>query len=236
MPRAFGYNAAAFTAGTEVPVNAATYNEPAAATPLSIKSASANDAAAGTGVRTIKVTYYTLDASGNILGPFTYTATLNGTTAVQIDAANAIRLIDKVEALTVGSGGVAAGAISLFPSTDGTGTAIVALAAGDRRTYIGHAYVPTGRRLFVDDIQVESGEVATVQTQFNLRSTSYPLANVADKALTATLAAQGLVGTRSLGPPTPLAVVQGPARVQLYATPGNTASASVRAEFGYHYA
>jgi hypothetical protein len=187
-------------------------------------------------VRTIKVTYYTLDASGNILGPFTYTATLNGTTAVQIDAANAIRLIDKVEALTVGSGGVAAGAISLFPSTDGTGTAIVALAAGDRRTYIGHAYVPTGRRLFVDDIQVESGEVATVQTQFNLRSTSYPLANVADKALTATLAAQGLVGTRSLGPPTPLAVVQGPARVQLYATPGNTASASVRAEFGYHYA
>jgi len=49
-------------------------------------------------------------------------------------------------------------------------------------------------------------------------------------------AAQGLAGTRSLGPGTPIAVVQGPARVQLYATPGNTASASVRAEFGYHYA
>jgi hypothetical protein len=234
MPRALGYVATSAT--TEAAVNGTTYNEPSVAAALSIKSASANDTAAGTGVRTVKVTYYTLASDGTILGPFTYTATLNGTTAVQIDAATAIRLIDKIEAITVGSGGVAAGAISIYPSTDGTGTAIAAIASGDLRTFLAHAYVPSGRRLSVCDLQVDSGEATTVQTRFTLKKLAYGVTGAAELPLTAALAAQGLAGTRSLGPvPAPLAVVAGPARVALYVTPGAATGTTQRAEFGYYY-
>lgn len=235
MPRAFGSVATAAT--SEAAVNDSTYNEPSAATALSIKSASVNDAAAGTGVRTVQVRYFLLDASGNITGPFTYTATLNGTTAVAIDATNAIRLIDSITALTVGSGGVAAGDISIYPSADGTGTPICALKTGARRTNLGHAYVPSGSRLNVTDVQVESGEASTVQTQFSLRAITYPIANVADRVLTNALGAQGFAGTRSLGNGSglPLAIVAGPARVQLYTTPGAVTGTTQRAEFGYYY-
>lgn len=231
MPRALGYVATSAT--TEVAVNSAAYNEQSSNGQRSIKSASANDAAAGTGVRTVKLTYFSI-ISGVVEGPFTETLTLNGTTAVPTVATN-IGLVDKIEALTVGSGGVAAGAISLFTANDGTGTAIAAIAAGDRRTYLGQTYVPSGRRLTVTDIAVVSGEAATFQTRFNLRALYYGVANAAEQSLTSALASRGLNGTQQLGPPGgPIAIVQGPARVRLYVTPGDTTGTTQRGEFGYY--
>lgn len=230
MGRALGYVNASLTAGTEVAVNGTAYVEQTSGAQRSIKSANAADTAAGTGARTVRLTYFTLDASGNISGPFSEVLTLNGTTAVPTVGAN-IALIDRLEVLTAGSSGVPAGALTLYTDNAGAGSAIAIVAAGDRRTYLGHAYVPTGRVLTITDVAIESGEVTTVQTLLNLRALAYGNAASIEQALTAALAVQGLNGTRVTNSPLRVA---GPARVQLYATPGNTATANVRGEFGYY--
>lgn len=228
MGRAFGYLATSAT--TEAAVNATTYTEPTSGAQRSIKSASANDAAAGTGARTVKLTYYALDASGNIAGPYSEVLTLNGTTAVPTVNTN-IALIDKLEILTAGSGGIGAGAISLYTDNAGAAAVITSIAAGDRRTFLAHAYVPTGRRLTVTDVQVASGEAATVQTGFALRALPYGVTGAIEQVLTEALAALGLGGTRSL---VSAAIVAGPARVQLYVTPGAATGTTQKAEFGYY--
>ena len=230
MARAMGYVNAALTAGTEVAVNGTAYAEQTSGAQRSIKSSSANDAAAGTGARTVRLVFYTLDASGNIQGPYTEILTLNGTTAVPTVNTN-IALIDRLEVLTVGSGLVAAGALSLYTDNAGAGSVICSVAAGDRRTYMGHAYVPTSRVLTITDVTVESGEATTVQTLFNLRSLAYGNSANGEQIMTNALSAQGLNGTRSISNPLRVA---GPARVQMYATPGATATATVRGEFGYY--
>lgn len=76
-----------------------------AAGAVSVVSASANDAAAGTGARTIRVTG--LDAS---YFEVSETVTLNGTTPVSLTAT--MLRINRVEVLTAGSGEVNAGAIT----------------------------------------------------------------------------------------------------------------------------
>lgn len=232
MGQAFGYVNAALTAGTEVACNATTYTEPTSGAQRSVKSASANDAAAGTGARTVKLTYYTLDALGNIAGPYSEVLTLNGTTAVPTVGLN-IALIDRIEVLTAGSGGVPAGAISLYTDNAGAAAVITSIAAGDRRTFLAHAYVPTGRRITVTDIEVLSGEVVTVQTVFGLRSLTYGVAGAAEQAITNALSAQGLNGTRTFGG---APAVAGPARLQLYCTPGATAGGAtlLKGQFGYY--
>lgn len=84
-----------------------TYVFPAAAQQMQIVSTSANDTAAGTGVRTIIMDY--LDGSYN---PQQAIITLNGTTPVTTVATNILR-INGFHATSVGSGGFAAGNISL---------------------------------------------------------------------------------------------------------------------------
>lgn len=229
--RAFGYIATAAT--TEAAVNGTTYTEPTVGAQRSVKSGSANDTAAGTGVRSVRIVYYTLAADGTIAGPFSEIVVLNGVTAVPTVATN-ICLIDRVEAVTVGSGGVAAGIITLATDNAGTG-AICTIAAGERRTYLAHAYVPNGRRLNITDVTLDSGEAVTVETRFDLRALAYGVANAAEAPITNGLRAQGLSGAwQILGQGAPLAVVSGPARVQLYATPGAITGTTQRGDFGYY--
>lgn len=230
MPRAIGY--ASTSAITEVPLAGTTINEQASGAQRSIKSASANDAAAGTGVRTVRVWYYTLSAAGVITGPFSEVLTLNGTTAVPTIAAN-IALVDRIEALTVGGGGVAAGAISLFTANDGTGTAIAAIAAGDTRTFLAQVYVPSGRRCFINEVAVASGEATTVATNYRFKALQYGVAGAIEQVLPGAVAAGGLGGSRGVTAGA-LAVVAGPARVRLYVTPGAVGAAVTKGEFSYY--
>lgn len=231
--RAFGYIATAAT--TEAAVNGTTYTEPTVGAQRSVKSGSANDTAAGTGIRSVRIVYYTLAADGTIAGPFSEIVALNGVTAVPTVNTN-ICLIDRVEAVTVGSGGVAAGIITLATDNAGTG-AICTIAAGERRTYMAHAYVPNGRRLNITDVTLDSGEVATVETRFDLRALGYNTnpPTAVEAAITNGLRAQGLSGAWQIfGQSGPLAVVSGPARVQLYTTPGAATAAVQRGDFGYY--
>lgn len=88
-------------------------------------SSSTNDTAAGTGARTISISG--LDTS---FARFTETITMNGQTSVSIVTTNVL-LIDKIEVLTAGSGGLNAGIVQCGTGSNTSGDPAVP-----------HAYLP----------------------------------------------------------------------------------------------
>lgn len=172
------------TAGSLFEMRSTTYTEPAAAAQRSFASSSANDTAAGTGARTVRLTYY--DGSGD--GPLTEIVTLNGVTSVATVATN-IRFIEEIEVVTAGSGGFNAGTISLFVNNAGGGGTIGSIGIGNIVTGVGnnttlwaHHYVPLGYTTHFSVLVcgIISGGSAT-NAQFWLR-VGYPLvANSADQ-------------------------------------------------------
>lgn len=138
----YGGSASVLTA-----IRATTYTEQTTNFTGSVKSTSANDASAGTGARTVIITYY--DQTG--AGPLTETVTLNGTTAVNLVNTNHC-FIEKMVVVTVGSTGSNAGTISLFTGTGGTGTTVgsigfgtITSTIGDNTTLWAHHYTPVGK-------------------------------------------------------------------------------------------
>lgn len=110
-----GYNpSASTTAATVWAVGTGSYVQLLTGTALEAVSGSANDAAAGTGARTIRV--WGLDAS---YLPFMETVTLNGVTPVPLANTSAVA-INAVEILTAGSGGTNAGDIDIRTVTGST--------------------------------------------------------------------------------------------------------------------
>lgn len=112
---------------------------PAAGVQMSIVSTSANDAAAGTGVRTMDIHY--LDAS---LVEQVETVTLNGTTPVLTVATN-IRFVQCMHMVTFGTSKVAAGNIT---ASNG-GQNYAQISATQARCSSSVRMVPAGKRLIV---------------------------------------------------------------------------------------
>lgn len=129
---------------------------------MTVTSSSANDASsAGTGVRKINIVY--IDSTG---AQQSEEVALNGITGVPTVATD-IRFIQEVHMSAVGSGGAAAGNISV---TNG-GTTYGYLAAGDKRSTNAFRMVPTGYRMVVH--RVFPGAIsgtAAAQVQINLGS------------------------------------------------------------------
>lgn len=230
MGRAIGQVATA--AGAEAAIEATTYTEPTAGAQRSLASSSALDTAAGTGARQVRVTYYTLAADGTIAGPFAELVTLNGVTAVPMVALN-VALVEKLEVLAAGSGGVAAGTISLFVNNAGAGGTIGTIAAGARQTFWGHHYVASKRQCRVADFAIAGGDAAGAA--FSLRSAQYGAAGIGPELeLTGSMLASNATspaGGEYLYPTPPL--VLGPARIRGYVTPANGNAQTSRASFGY---
>jgi hypothetical protein len=114
-------------------------NTPTSGQTLYLYSSSASDTAAGTGARTVKTVY--LDGSGNQL---TRTDTLNGSSAVSIGSG--YTAIQWMETVTAGSGGVAAGNVTISsangsPSVSNT---FEQMTAGGNRSGSMRYVVPTG--------------------------------------------------------------------------------------------
>ncbi len=151
--RSYGYTGT--SAVTVKAVRATVYTPPGNNAQRSIVSTSVNDAAAGSGARTVKITYF--DATG--AGPFTETLTLNGTTAVNTVGTN-IAFIERIDVLTVGAGGSNAGTINLQTLINGGGTTIGSIAAGDNQTNWAHHYVPVGKTCYVILIEGSASVVA----------------------------------------------------------------------------
>ena len=106
---------------------------------MSLVSTSADDAAAGTGVRTLELHY--LDAS---LAEQSETVTMNGTTPVLTVATN-IRFIQYMHLVTAGSGKAAAGNIS---ASNG-GSTYSYIGTGEVRCSSSVRMVPAGKRIIV---------------------------------------------------------------------------------------
>lgn len=127
-----------------------------------IVSSSVNDAAAGTGIRTLEIAY--LDTNYNMQ---VENITMNGTTPVNTVATN-IQRIWWIHAITVGSDGVAAGNISL-QNTAGTVT-YEYIAAGENRSLTSHFTIPNNTTGYVLGWQASSVLAAGA---IRLRATSH---------------------------------------------------------------
>lgn len=138
------------TSGVLTAVRATAYTEQTTNFTGSVKSSSTSDTnSAGTGARSITITYY--DQTG--AGPFTESANLNGTTAVNLVNTNHC-FIEKIVVTTVGSTGSNQGTISLFTGAAGAGTTVGTIGVGnqvpngtvgDNTTLWAHHYTPINK-------------------------------------------------------------------------------------------
>jgi hypothetical protein len=206
------------TANTRNIVNATTYTEQTTEAVRSLKSTSADDTAAGTGARVVRITYYNALCEG----PFTVDVTMNGTTAVPTLPTN-ICFVEKMEVISVGSSGSNSGVISLYANSLGTGTVIGSIGYGtinagfgDNRTFWGHHYVATGHEAtfatFV--VSADSGGSGT-SAEFNFQAHNPLDPTSPDVIISDLLLATGSV-IRTLAYPVK---VTGPAHVIIYAVP-----------------
>jgi len=113
---------------------------PASPTVMQISSSSADDAAAGTGARTV----YILGINGTG-GYVEETVTLNGQT--EVNTVNSYDAIQTMTVMSVGSGGVNAGTIYAGTGTVTAGVPAVpysAMGVGDNTSLVGHWTCPVG--------------------------------------------------------------------------------------------
>lgn len=178
----------------------------------SIKSASANDTAAGTGIRTVKITYY--DASMN--GPFSETMTMNGTTAVATVNSD-ICYLEKMEAITAGSGGFAAGNITFWTNNNGTGINYGGILIGEMYAPWSHHYVGAGRTCYLQGLTASCSKAGKIRMHM-----INPVGNPTIGQIT--LAEFRLIANTSFYLPMGSFPVVGPAFINIGATPDGTAS------------
>lgn len=116
---------------------------------LDIKSSSASDAAAGTGCRTVKVTY--INNSNNLVE--SAAIALNGLTNV-VGVLTGVNQVLWMETATAGSGGVAAGNVIL--SITGGGAAVGQITAGGNKSRSAIFMIPQGYTGYIKDWQVSA--------------------------------------------------------------------------------
>lgn len=122
------------------PVSGALLGHPPSPTIMKISSSSANDTAAGTGARTVRI--LGINGTG---GYVEETVTLNGQT--EVNTVNTYDAIERMTVLTVGSGGANAGIIYAGTGTVTSGVPAVpysAIGIGDNLSLVGHWTCPAG--------------------------------------------------------------------------------------------
>ena len=171
--RATGYTAT--SAPSLKAIFATTYTPQGTNAQRSLVSASAADAAAGTGAQQVTITY--LDAAFAV---HVEVVTLNGTAAVNTVGTN-IAYIESMVVTQVGSGGSNAGIVSIMTGTAGGGTAWGSIASpagvGDNQTFWAHHYVPAGVTCYV--LSMEGASSAVMQTLILVRTGNPSATNLA---------------------------------------------------------
>jgi hypothetical protein len=223
--RGFADGKVVLSATTPVPIYATTYTEQTSNAQRSLVSSSASDAAAGTGARTVRVTYLT--SAG--VGPLSEVVTLNGTAAVNMIATD-VCFVEKIEVVTVGSGGTNAGTISLKAATAGGGATVWSIAIGDGRTFGSHHYVPTAHVCRVTGVHV--GIKGADTSSFYLKAILLPASGNFEEQVGDLIRVASSAGfLRTYG--TPIEIV-GPARVSVWAAPDSTSSRTYYGSFDYY--
>lgn len=140
------------------------YVFPSAPMQMQVVSSSANDTAAGAGVRSVEIQY--LD--GNYV-EHSVTLELNGVTPVLTPASDMFR-INKMQAAAVGANGISSGAITLSAIGGGTPYSIIPIG----RTFARQAIytVPEGYVFEIEQWQISSGSTGAHFCQHTLVATS----------------------------------------------------------------
>ena len=161
----FGINGDVGTSVETVWAQGGTYVYPASATVMKISSSSADDAAAGTGARTISIAG--LDANYNEISE---TVILDGQTAV--NTVNSYLRISRMFVVTAGSGATAAGTIYAGTGTVTSGvpaTVYGMIALNANQTQMAFWTVPAGYTLYLTGVFYTSGNTnANAWTNFQL--------------------------------------------------------------------
>ena len=226
--RGFSDGKVVLAATALAPVRFTTYTEQTSNAQRSITSSNVADAAAGTGARTVKITYYSV-SGGAITGPFYETVTLDGTSYVDT-VSTTIAFIEKLEVLTVGSGLTNAGTLTLKANTAGGGATIVTIGIGDGQTFLGLHYVASGRTMKLTS--VAAGIKGVDAAGFMVRTKDPSSANAFEMQTSdlIRIGANQSTVPRAYGTPIEIA---GPARVQLYVLPDSTSSRTYYASMDY---
>ena len=210
-------------------IMATTYTEQTVNAQRSLVSTAAADAAAGTGARSVRITY--LDQA--FAGPYTETVVLNGTTPVNTVASN-ICYIEKMEVLTAGSGGVNAGTINLKAATGGGGVTVGSIVIGDNKTFWAHHYVPAGKTCYITSYWVgHNGTVVGSGGLFTVKSLNELVDNAAWIQLPGMIRLYGQSSTitRNYGTAQP---ITGPSLIRLYVFTEASSSLIFRAAIDYY--
>lgn len=224
----FSFGQVATAATARVLVNATTYTEQTTNAQRSIASASANDTAAGTGARTVNITYY--DQLG--VGPYTETVTLNGTTYVNTIATN-ICFIEEMQIITAGSGGTNAGILTLKAAAGGGGATIGTIAASAGQTYWAHHYVPSGKTCNITGLSCShNGTTVGSGALFTINALQIGVANAAEKQVSDFVRLYGQASTFTRVYYSPIKVI-GPARIRVFVTPESTSAFTYRSSFDF---
>lgn len=199
--------------GTINAIRATAYTEQIVNAQRSINSNNAADTAAGTGARTVTITYFDQTCAG----PFTEVVTLNGVANVNTVAVN-ICFIESMVVATVGTGLVNAGVITLHAAAGGAGVVVgtigvgnIVAAVGDNRTLWAHHYVATVLHANVTNIVVG----ASANSTFLLKSKNPTSATSPEQPIGGLITAAAALDRNF---PTPLHI-DGPARLVVYAVP-----------------
>jgi hypothetical protein len=161
----FGINGNVGTSIETVWAQGGTYAYPAAATVMKISSSSADDAADGTGARTIAI--FGLDANYNKINE---TVALNGET--EVNTTNSFLRIFRMYVVTAGSGATAAGTIYAGTGTVTSGVpeniyGMITLTAN--QTQMAFWTVPAGYTFYLTGIYYSSANsTANASTNFQL--------------------------------------------------------------------
>jgi hypothetical protein len=215
------------SATTKTAVIASTYVEQTTNAQRSFKSASASDAAAGTGARTIVLTYY----DQTMAGPFTETITLNGTTAVNT-VSTTIAYVESIVVATAGSTSSNVGIISMFTTTGGGGTTMATINATENKTFWGNHYVATGKTCYItglsgNNTNTSNGSILTL-TAFNPTSANATETQISD------FVRVGGGTSQPVRVYNQLIKVVGPNRIRLYEACEGTANITTRGAFDYY--
>lgn len=213
---------------TPTPIRATAYTEQAANAQRSIVSTSANDTAAGTGARAVRVRYLPLDMSGT----FEEIVPTNGLTPVNMVATN----VCFIESMDVplnqfGSGLTNAGTLSLKAAAGGGGATIWSIATGDKQAFGAHHYVRPGRsaRLTGFACGIKGADTAGFEVRTSDPTSPTPQAEVVvSDHLRCPAGAQAPMRIYS----SPIEI-DGPARLTIYVLPDSTSSRTYYASSDY---
>lgn len=224
----FSFGDITLAATTQAAIRRTAYIEQTTDAQRSIASASANDTAAGTGARTVRITYLTSTGAG----PFTETVTLNGTAYVNTVATN-ICFIEKIEVVTVGSTGSNAGILTLKAATAGGGATIGTINATNNQTFWAHHYIPSGKEANITGLSVNhNGTTVGSGGVFTIKLNPIGVANAVEVQVGDFHRLYGQSSTVARAYASPIKIT-GPGRLLVYVTPETSTSTVYRASIDF---